>query len=54
LGVKYRHGTPFHRAIKEGPLDNAHSISASNRGSMYHPDEVKDSEDLGLKMITAE
>lgn len=53
FGLKYNHGTPFRWAIKEGLLDVEHSISIGIRGSMYHPDEVKDSEDLGLKVITA-
>ncbi|OJY65572.1 MULTISPECIES: agmatinase [unclassified Rhizobium] len=54
FGLKYNHGTPFRWAIKEGLLDVDHSISVGIRGSMYHPNEVKDSEDLGLKVITAD
>jgi agmatinase len=54
FGLKYNHGTPFRWAIKEGLLDVDHSISVGIRGSMYHPDEVKDSEDLGLEVITSD
>jgi agmatinase len=54
FGLKYNHGTPFRWAIKEGLLDVDHSISVGIRGSMYHPDEVKDSQDLGLKVLTAD
>lgn len=54
FGLKYNHGTPFRWAIKEGLLDTAHSVSVGIRGSMYHPDEVKDSLALGLEVITAE
>ncbi|MGI6257270.1 MAG: agmatinase [Anaerovoracaceae bacterium] len=54
FGLKYNHGTPFRWAIREGLLDTDHSISVGIRGSMYHPDEVKDSLDLGLAVITAE
>lgn len=53
FGLTYNHGTPFRWAVKEGLLDTDHSISVGIRGSMYHPDEVKDSEELGLKVITA-
>lgn len=54
FGLTYNHGTPFRWAVKEGLVDTAHSISVGIRGSMYHPDEVKDSEDLGLKVIIAD
>jgi agmatinase len=53
FGLQFNHGTPFRWAVKEGLIDPSHSISVGIRGSMYHPDEVKDSEDLGLKVITA-
>lgn len=54
FGLKYNHGTPFRWAIKEGLLDVEHSISIGIRGSMYHPNEVNDSVDIGLEVITAE
>ena len=54
FGLKYNHGTPFRWAIKESLIDTDHSISVGIRGSMYHPNEVKDSEDLGLRVITAD
>ncbi len=53
FGLKYNHGTPFRWAAREGLVDVEHSISVGIRGSMYHPDEVKDSEALGLKVITS-
>jgi len=54
FGLKYNHGTPFRWAIKEKLIDPSHSISIGIRGSMYHPNEVKDSLDLGLQVITAQ
>lgn len=54
FGLTYNHGTPFRWAVKEGLINPETSISVGIRGSMYHPDEVKDSEDLGLKVITAD
>lgn len=53
FGLKYNHGTPFSWAVKEGLIDPHRSISVGIRGSMYHPDEVRESEDLGLRVVTA-
>lgn len=54
FGLKYNHGTPFTWAVKEGLIDPGRSISVGIRGSMYGPHEVRESEDLGLKVITAD
>lgn len=54
FGLKYNHGTPFTWAVKEGLIDPGRSISVGIRGSMYDPGEVSFSEDLGLKVITAD
>jgi agmatinase len=54
FGLKYNHGTPFSWAVKEGLIDPSRSISVGIRGSMYHADEVKETEDLGLKVVTAD
>jgi len=53
FGLKYNHGTPFRRAIEEGIIDASHSIQVGIRGSLYYPDDLKEAEDLGFKVITA-
>lgn len=53
FGKDYCHGTPFYHAIKEGLIDPAHSIQVGMRGNLYEADGFKDSEDLGLEVITA-
>lgn len=53
FGLTHNHGTPFTWAVKEGLIDPGRSVQVGMRGSMYHADEVKDSEDLGLKVVTA-
>lgn len=50
---KYNHGTPFRRACEEGILDVEHSIQIGMRGSFYSAQDLKDSEDLGFKVITS-
>lgn len=52
-GKKYTHGTPFIRAVEEGLIDPAHSIQVGIRGTQSHADDLKVSEDLGLKVVTA-
>lgn len=54
FGLKYNHGTPFRWAAIEGLLDVDHSVSVGMRGSMYHPYEYEEAEELGIKVITAE
>lgn len=53
FGKAYCHGTPFYHAIKEGLIDTEHSIQVGMRGNLYSPNGFKDSEDLGLQVITA-
>ena len=53
FGKAYCHGTPFYHAIKEGLIDPASSIQVGMRGNLYTPDGFKNSEDLGLEVITA-
>lgn len=53
FGKDYNHGTPFYHAIKEGLIDTEHSIQVGMRGNLYSPNGLKDSEDLGLQVITA-
>ena len=54
FGLKYNHGTPFRWAAAEGLLDLEHSVSVGMRGSMYHPYEYKEAEEIGIKVITAQ
>lgn len=53
FGKPYNHGTPFYHAIKEGLIDTEHSIQVGMRGNLYTPNGFKDSEALGLQVITA-
>ena len=53
FGKAYCHGTPFYHAIQEGLIDTAHSIQVGMRGNLYDANGFKDSEDLGLQVITA-
>lgn len=53
FGKDYCHGTPFYHAIKEGLIAPEHSIQVGMRGNLYEPNGFKDSEDLGLEVITA-
>lgn len=52
-GMKYTHGTPFRRACEEGLIDTAHSIQVGIRGSQYGPQDIKGSEELGFRVLTA-
>lgn len=53
FGKDYCHGTPFYHAIKEGLIAPENSIQVGMRGNLYEPNGFKDSEDLGLEVITA-
>ncbi len=52
FGGKDTHGTPFRRAAEEGLLDLEHSIQVGLRGSIYGPEDIKASRDLGFEVIT--
>ncbi len=51
FGGKDTHGTPFRRALEEGLIDARRSIQVGLRGSLYGPEDVDQSETLGLAMI---
>lgn len=51
-GEKYMHGTPFRRAVEEGLIDVEHSIMIGMRGSLYGPDDMKETRGLGFEVIT--
>ena len=53
FGKKHNHGTPFRRAYEEGLIDTSHSIQVGIRGNFYEADGLKNSTDLGFKVITA-
>ena len=52
FGGKDTHGTPFRRAVEEGLLDTGRSSQVGLRGSLYGPDDVSISEELGFQMIS--
>lgn len=54
FGKKYSHGTMFRRAVEENIVDPTKSIQIGMRGSLYAPDDIRDAEDLGYKVITTE
>lgn len=53
-GKKYTHGTMFRRAVEEGVVDSATSIQIGMRGSLYGPEDIKEAEDLGYKVMTTQ
>jgi len=52
-GSKYNHATPFRRVVEEGLIDAKHSIQVGIRGTVYSEEDLQESIDLGLKVITA-
>jgi agmatinase len=50
-GKRYSAGTPFRRAVEEGIVDPARSIQVGMRGSLFQPDDVSQSLDLGYAVI---
>jgi agmatinase len=52
FGNKYNHGTVFKRALEEGLIDVERSIQVGMRGTFYSIADLKDSIDLGFKVIT--
>jgi agmatinase len=54
FGQKYFHGTTFKRAAEENLLDTRGTVQAGMRGSLYGPDDIKASEDLGFTVIQSE
>lgn len=53
-GKKYSAGTPFRRAVEEGIVDPARSIQIGMRGSLFMPDDVTQSLDLGYDVVTTD
>lgn len=53
-GKKHSAGTPFRRAVEEGLVDPARSIQIGMRGSLFHPDDVSQSVDLGYDVVTTD
>ena len=54
FGKKYNHGTVFRRAVEEGLLRPERSIQIGMRGSLYEPDDLEASRDLGFEVITTD
>lgn len=53
-GKKYTHGTPFRRAIEEGLIDTRHAIQVGMRGSLYGPEDIEQSRELGFEVWTTD
>ncbi|ADH87514.1 agmatinase [Ancylobacter novellus DSM 506] len=53
-GQRYSAGTPFRRAVEEGIVDPARSIQIGLRGSLFKPDDVSQSVELGFEVVTTD
>ena len=53
-GELYSAGTPFRRAVEERIVAPAASIQIGMRGSLFRPDDVSQSIDLGYEVITGD
>src|SRR5690606_3266470 len=53
-GKKYSAGTPFRRAVEEGIVAPERSIQVGMRGSLFAPDDVSQSRDLGYDVVTTD
>jgi agmatinase len=53
-GKKYSAGTPFRRAVEEGIVAPGRSIQVGMRGSLFSPDDVSQSRDLGYEVVTTD
>jgi agmatinase len=54
FGQKYFHGTTFKRAVEEGLVIASGSVQAGMRGSVYGPDDLRVSEQLGFTVLPSE
>lgn len=54
FGHKYNHGTPFRRAVEEGLIDTRRAIQVGLRGSLYGPEDLDQSRNLGFEVLTAD
>lgn len=53
-GKRYSAGTPFRRAAEETLIDPGSSIQIGMRGSLFRPDDVSQSLDLGFAVLTTD
>ncbi|MBA8792715.1 agmatinase [Friedmanniella endophytica] len=51
FGEPYTHGTPFRRASEEGLLDRDHCLHVGTRASLYGPEDLPASADLGFATL---
>ncbi len=51
---KYTSGSVVRRMIEDGFVDSASSIQVGIRGTMYSPGDIKQSQDLGIEVITTD
>ncbi|MXZ81321.1 MAG: agmatinase [Gammaproteobacteria bacterium] len=51
FGAPYTHGTPFRRAAEEGLFRDDASMHVGIRGPLYSPEDLKNDEELGFKVI---
>lgn len=54
FGKKYNHGTVFRRAVEEDLLDPSRSIQVGMRGSLYEPEDLEASRELGFDLVTTD
>lgn len=50
-GLPYSAGTPFRRAVEEAIVDPHRSIQIGMRGSLFRPDDVSQSTELGFDVV---
>ena len=51
---KYTSGSVVRRAIEDGLVDPQSSIQVGIRGTMYSPGDIKQSQDLGIEVVTTD
>lgn len=54
FGRKYNHGTPMRRAVEEGLVDTSRAIQVGMRGSLYGPEDLDQSRQLGFEVWTTD
>ena len=54
FGMEYTHGSFAIRAIEEGLIDPKASTQVAIRGMLFGPEDIRRSDDWGLRAITAE
>ena len=53
-GERHSAGTPFRRAVEEGLVDPRRSLQLGLRGSLFTPDDVEQSRQLGYEVLTTD